>query len=732
MALGAMSLSPHLRLLRWSLVSAVAAVIAACTAGTPIGTPAPATLHPQTVDKAQAAGTATLASTHGTSLSLAVVDRSYVLLTQSFGVADPATGAAPTTDTMYGIGSISKMFAAAAVMKLVDQGKVALDAPVVTYLPSFAMRSPQYRDVTVRMLLNHGNGFPGTDQRGVFTSAPNLSYAQDLLGALRFEPLKFTPGYLEVYTNDGFTLVEDLVAAVSGEAYVDFVQNEIFTPLGMAHTRFPTSDFPPESFAHSAVGGPSDPQEFCNTYGSGGIYSTPTDMGRFAQMFLNGGALGATRVLSEGAVRAMAVDQTQGTFDPVPSAAFTFGLGWDTVTQPALATVGLPGWSKGGDTQVYGSSLLIAPSQGLAAVVMGVTGISSTAANDVAEQILLTELAARGSTSQVPPPLPNTPPPPAMATPAQLQTMTGYWARSEAVVRVQPTPDGALALSTWNGSDWQPAPTTLRLRTDGWFAPDASATSFREVSAGGRDYLAQRAVSGYGEYVDQQAFAQRVTATRPLSPAWRARLGRTWLVVNQLPDWMTWALPFDPRLTMTEASGLEGLIVLTLPQSFGTAPPDVGGSPGSGAGQAPAKEALFQVVDPSQDDESARMMLLIPTLAGRDLDEVDILRRGDEEWLRLGALVYRPSETMPAVARATGANVTIGPEGYAEWRALQPGSTAATLTITTGGAWQLFGADFTMTDAGTGNATVAVPAGANAYVLLYGNPGDTASVALSR
>lgn len=94
-------------------------------------------------------------------LTIALVDGNRIIWSQGFGLADREAGQAPTDTTMFGIGSVSKMFATIAVMKLVDRGLVNLDTPLITYLPTFRMAAAGYENITVRMLLNHSSGFPG-------------------------------------------------------------------------------------------------------------------------------------------------------------------------------------------------------------------------------------------------------------------------------------------------------------------------------------------------------------------------------------------------------------------------------------------------------------------------------------------------------------------------------------------------------------------------------------------
>ncbi|MEI6310502.1 MAG: serine hydrolase domain-containing protein, partial [bacterium] len=271
-----------------------------------------------TIAESRAAIQKALEETGAASMSVALVDGEQVVWSEAFGIAEKSTGKAPTTDTLYCIGSVSKMLATISVMKLAEQGKVKLDDPLVKYLPDFSMLSPEYRDITVRMLINHSSGFGGSDYRNGFMSAPYSGYAEQVLATLKGERLKHEPGYLNVYCNDGFTMVEILVKALTGQNYTDFVRQEILAPLGMNNSRYAlkTEDLAPGTYANSFVNGELVTPEFISIYASGGLYSTPSEMARLAMMLMNGGALGAARILSPASVAEMGTDQTTGTFNP--------------------------------------------------------------------------------------------------------------------------------------------------------------------------------------------------------------------------------------------------------------------------------------------------------------------------------------------------------------------------------------------------------------------------------
>ena len=629
----------------------------------------------------------------------------------------------PTHSTMFGTGSVSKMFAAIAVMKLVDRGVVDLDTPLVTYLPAFRMAAAGYEKITVRMLLNHSSGFPGTDSRNMIIRSPVPGYLDQVLQTLSMSRLKAPPGYMSVYCNDGFTITAALVEAMSGKSYVQFVQDEILTPLGMANTRYPLSAFPAGSYAKAYVKGAAKPQEFVNTLASGGVYSTADNMARIAMMFLSGGRVGTTRILSGASVAEMAKDQTIGSFDPIHNDSLAYGLGWDSVSQPGLAAVGFDGWAKGGDTSDYHAALVVSPKAQLGIVVLADSGPFSDRAMAVAERVLLRALAENGRIAAFPSPLLPVVPPVAPVPDGLLAAIAGEYAQGSVIVQLRAQPDGSLLVSLRSDAGWTPTPpgSPLKYRSDGWFASDQDPLkAFKVVDADllgvPTQYILSRAPAGYGHYLDHSVFAQRVRR-RPgnLSAAWQARLSATWLVVNENPDELAWN-GMDPRLRLAAVPNLDGLIAVRPP----------GDVPAPAAGYIHA-----YIVDASASDTVATMMLIIPQIVGRDLDDLDIVERDGAEWTRLGSYMHQPLASVPVLPRGATEVVTIGPEGYAEWRAVASDVTPVQVTITTTGAWHLYDPAFTTVANGKGSDVASLPAGKGlGYLTLFGDPGQTITVAV--
>jgi CubicO group peptidase (beta-lactamase class C family) len=656
----------------------------------------------------------------GTSVGIALVTRDRVVMASGYGMADVAASVPATGNTMFPIGSVSKMFAAVAVMQLVDQGLVDLNKPLVQYLPSFKMADPRFDKITVKMLLNHTSGIPGTRYSSAETTVAVPGYAEAVFASLADQRLKADPGAFAVYCNDGWTLCDPLVAAMGKMSYVDWVRQKIFEPLGMKNSTFSLAPLPDGSYAKAYRSGVALPQEYVNVDAAGGIYSTPSDMAAFVRMFLNEGmSAGGTRVLSKESVEKMAVDQTVGTFDPVPSKALAYGLGWDTVTESGLGHAGVKGWTKNGGTFFYGAQILVAPEEGLAAVALGPAG-GGYAPLAITQRVVMRALLETGRVASFPKPLPPRPEPVASAPAGLVESIAGVYANYAHVLQLRAEPDGSLTQLTLTAGGFVPTTIGLRYRADGWFTSDAAPLiSFRLVSGGANQYLAARSPGGDKSYLDTQAFALKLTGRGAgLASAWSDRLGKRWLVVNEHPAGLPFMVGEDPRFGLMTLPDLPGVLFAL------TALPPI-----NMGWQA-------QALDASTSDQTAGMMLLIPGLQGTDINDLDVVVRGGndrvrgpEEWLRWGGYLHRPLETVPLLPAAATSPVAIGPDGYAEWRSVQRGAIQRPLSISGVRAWRLYDDSFqTLKSGGPSDQPVLTPGTGLAYLMLFGDAGGSVTV----
>lgn len=649
---------------------------------------------PDTAAAAQRAIERSLTETGATSISAALTDVDGDLWHGVAGVID-ASGAAPGPTTRYGIGSVSKMFATTAVMQLVDAGLVELDKPVVQYLPSFTMASPQYRQITVRMLLNHSAGLPGSTYTNGFTTKPYAGYAQSVLTNLAVSSLKTTPGAMSVYCNDCFTVAGELVAAVTGTPFTTYVDNDILAPLGMTDSGYVTKNIPaPGTIARVVADGRTQPLEITNVYASGGLNSTPLNMMSFARMLLNGGASGGAEVLSRESVTEMDRSQMATTLNPAPDVQWRFGLGWDSVRNLNLEAVGVRASFKGGDTADFHSSLIVAPEAGLAVFVAGAGQYNSGAAQAVGEEILFNALYERGDIAEIPGKVGDDQPAPAAPTQADINAMLGiYLGTPNVSMRLSRAEGDTLRLDTLVDGAWSLGNSTLSFREDGkWWVDAPRAMAFSSVKGWGRAYLVYTRPVGFGNVLGADILGQRVAPAAPVAKEWLGRLGE-WMLVSELPISTVWL--GTPRTQLRTLPDLSGYLLLDNLSPIDARRADIGS-----------------------------MFLQIPLVTGRDLADLIPISANR---MRMGSDVFVSRSSLPSL-RIGQSRIEVGAEAYTEWRRA---NRARVVNIRGTQTWFVYNRNVQLRAHGDGSATgVRVPAGG--LLMVAANAGDVVRVSAER
>ena len=265
-----------------------------------------------------------------------VATHDSVLRIDAQGWADPEHKSFMRVDSIFWIASMSKPITAAAVLMLVDEGKLSLEDPVTKYVPELAGlktadgKTPR---ITLRHLLTHTSGMgEATDEEA--KAARTLS---DLVPAFASKPLAFEPGSKWKYCQSGILTLGRIVEIVTGMRFEVFLRKRIFDPLGMKDTTFYLTEaqMPRWVIPAKREGDQLLPAEIGLLYGhpptwrdhypasNGGLFSTAPDYTRFAQMLLGGGVLDGRRYLTAESVRMMSTVQTG---DLVTG--FTPGNGW--------------------------------------------------------------------------------------------------------------------------------------------------------------------------------------------------------------------------------------------------------------------------------------------------------------------------------------------------------------------------------------------------------------------
>ena len=239
-------------------------------------------------------------------MSVTIVDKDNVLLSQSYGECE-------SCDTPFLLGSVSKSFTAVCVMQLVEQGEIDLNANISAYLPN----ATDGDRITVRQLLNHTSGL------GEHQTLANYKIVNEQ--------------GVHVYVNVNYSLLGEIIEAVSGKSYDEYIKENVFEPLQLSHTAA-TLD---ESIENGLIDGYTNYWGFHiqNTHKyptskaawitvpAGYISSCANDLGKYLQMYLGGG----NGIISEQSINTMFYGDTVYIDDDVP---YWYGYGWNTIKEP--------------------------------------------------------------------------------------------------------------------------------------------------------------------------------------------------------------------------------------------------------------------------------------------------------------------------------------------------------------------------------------------------------------
>jgi CubicO group peptidase (beta-lactamase class C family) len=228
-------------------------------------------------------------------VSVAVVRGGDELLIRGYGHVDlewdvrtPEDGAAS-----YEIGSITKQFTAVAIMQLVEQGMLDLDADFTEYLPDFESRG---HAVPLRRLLDHTSGIKGYTEMPVFGDLVYKKLPRDTLVALvEAEPFEFEPGTAQIYNNSAYFFLGLIIESVSGQSYEEYVQEHLFDASGMADSYYCSEQAVRSARAHGYEATPEGLRrksylDHTWPYAAGSLCSTVTDLVRWNRA-LHGGRL---------------------------------------------------------------------------------------------------------------------------------------------------------------------------------------------------------------------------------------------------------------------------------------------------------------------------------------------------------------------------------------------------------------------------------------------------------
>lgn len=646
---------------------------------------------PSPEETAQAAAQGALTYGAADSVQYALWQDGQVVLTGSCGNYSRTENRALTDDILYGIGSVSKIYTTVAVMQLAEAGRVSLDAPVTRYLKNFKMADERYKQITVRMLLNHSSGLMGShfESAMLFDDTDPVA-ADSLLEQLSTQHLKADPGAYSVYCNDGFTLAELVVEAVTGMEFMDYVRARILKPAGLENTFAPGDDFDTERLAKTYHGADTRalPQDCLNLVGTGGIYATASDLASL------GGALTGTKLLRQSSLKAMAAPEYDRGIWPDTDApdALSYGLGWDAVEWLPFSQSGIQALVKGGDTLRYHAGLAVIPEYHMAAAVLSSGG--SSAYNEMAAaQMLAAALKVQGvALDESVPLLPEAAP---AAMPEELTKHSGYYGSTAAQYRVDVTADGTLTMHVLTMPSI-PA-MTFTYRDDGTFRDSTGQAAMRFVTeSNGQTYLYQQGAGqlpGLG-ILPTANYAAVKLPENPIAPEvqtdWDRYLSMSFLPMGEKYSSQTY-------LALADSAAQERAEMV----------------PGYAGGSRIG------------DSTSARYELQLPGAGGRDGQEINVFEQNGITWMESNNALYMSMEGAPVLYTGAGWSYsTVQADGYARWYQVgrHAGTTMTVQMPEDAGFWVYDGSgQVTASSVLWGDTAAVLPQ--DGFVVFAGDPG---------
>jgi len=334
-------------------------------------------LDPAKLDAIHPAMEEAVKAKHAAGIVTLVMEKGKIVHHDAAGMADIAKGRTMEKDALFWIASMTKSVNGAAVMTLVDEGKLSLDEPASKWLPELANvtvaggAKPE-KPITLRMLLSHTAGIAFPPRKPTDGAISLKSYVASLIKA----PLAFQPGSSYEY-GFGPTVAGRIIEIVSGMKYEDFVRTRLFEPLGMKDTTFHPNEaqrariartYKMDEDTHALVPGhnpfiTSDASVQRMPEPAGGLFSSAQDMGRFYAMIANSGELDGKRILSAKSVADMTKPVRAG------GKQLNYACGWqcNIETQRVCAAMPVGSFGHGG---AFATNGWIDPQSGIVTVFL--------------------------------------------------------------------------------------------------------------------------------------------------------------------------------------------------------------------------------------------------------------------------------------------------------------------------------------------------------------------------
>lgn len=351
---------------------------------------------------------------------VAVAHNGRVIYAKGFGVADIELGRPVTAQTLFRVGSVTKMVTGAVAAELAADGTLDLDAPIRRYVPGLAGR--RVGTVTTRQLLHHTAGW-------IDNAVPFGRMGEAALGEVMdhvSDSLFFAdPGRIISYSNPGYSMAGYVAERTSGQRFGSLAEERVLRKMGMPHATFRPLHAMTRDFSQGHVGQPTNPgtvvrpfTENTAQWAAGFLMASAQDMARFAIAVMDGGMLDGERVLSARAVELMTAPGPTVPGDSVQRYAFGLMLGRSGAHRV---------WQHGGAINGFDAQVTMFPDQRLAVVVL-----DNRSGNPL--QGIVTLAARQVGGVELPPP--TEPGPGRAATATERQQLVGSYRQGPVLVEI--------------------------------------------------------------------------------------------------------------------------------------------------------------------------------------------------------------------------------------------------------------------------------------------------------
>jgi CubicO group peptidase (beta-lactamase class C family)/D-alanyl-D-alanine dipeptidase len=358
-------------------------------------------------------------------LSVALVDDQTVVWAKGFGNADPKQKTPATADTVYRVGSVSKLFTDIGIMQLVERGVLDLDAPVTRYLPEFKPENPFDKPITLRQMMAHRSGLVREPPVGHYFDPTNPTLAQTV-ASLNATRLVYAPESRIKYSNAAIATVGYVLERTQKEPFPHYLQRAVLDPLGLKKSGFEATPALTKDLAAAIMwtvdGRTFDAPTFpLGMAPAGSMFSTVNDLARFASILFAGGRGPGGQILKRETIEQMWKPQFAG-----PKEKTGFGIGFHLTELNGRRRVG-----HGGAIYGFATSVELLPDEKLGAVVIASKDVANSVVERIASTGLECLLAVRQGkhlpTIEQPQPLP----------PERIRQLAGHYRNGERVLELR-------------------------------------------------------------------------------------------------------------------------------------------------------------------------------------------------------------------------------------------------------------------------------------------------------